>query len=134
MKSLILVVEDDRVIRSNVVELLSEEGYDAISASDGGDGLALAQARIPDLIVCDIALPTLDGFELLRAVRADPRMTAKPFIFLTARSERADVSAGMRLGADDYLSKPFTADELLDAIRTRLERLNEILTRTQAAL
>jgi two-component system, NtrC family, response regulator AtoC len=130
----ILIVEDDPVIRANVLELLSEEGYEVISAQDGADGIALAKARVPNLVVCDITLPKLDGFAVLRAIREDPAIASTPFIFLTAKAERTDVRTGMSLGADDYLSKPFTAKELLDAVRIRMHRISELLARGRAAL
>jgi len=134
MTGRVLVVEDDPVIRANVLELLNEEGFEPISAQDGADGLALAKARVPDLVICDIALPKLDGYAVLRAIREDPALASTPFIFLTAKAERADVRAGMNLGADDYLTKPFTARDLLDAVRIRMRRISELLARGQAAV
>jgi DNA-binding NtrC family response regulator len=134
MNGRVLVVEDDPVIRANVLELLVEEGFDAISAQDGADGIALAKARVPDLVVCDIALPKLDGYAVLRAIRADPALASTPFIFLTAKAERTDMRIGMNLGADDYLTKPFTASDLLGAVRIRMRRISELLARGQAAL
>jgi len=130
----VLVVEDDPVIRANVLELLIEEGFEVVSARDGADGVALAKARVPDLVVCDISLPKLDGYGVLQAIRADPAIASTPFIFLTAKAERSDMRAGMSLGADDYLTKPFTASELLDAVRTRKRRVSELLARGRAAL
>jgi DNA-binding NtrC family response regulator len=132
--ALVLVVEDDPAIRNNVAELLSEEGYDVIVADNGRDGIALCQARAPDIIICDIMLPILDGHALLRAVRESPKTSGVPFIFLTARAERADVRAGMNLGADDYLTKPFALAELLEAVRTRILRVTELTRRAQVAL
>lgn len=134
MSGRVLVVEDDPLIRANVLELLSEEGFEGISARDGADGIALAKARVPDLVICDIALPKLDGYAVLRAIRDDPAIASTPFIFLTAKAERADVRTGMNLGADDYLTKPFTARDLLDAVRIRMRRISELLARGQAAL
>src|SRR3954471_24024686 len=134
MNSRVLIVEDDPLIRANVLELLSEEGFDVISAQDGADGLALAMARVPDLVVCDITLPKLDGYAVLQAIREDPAIASTPFIFLTAKAERTDVRAGMNLGADDYLTKPFTTRDLLDAVRIRMRRISELLARGQAAL
>jgi DNA-binding NtrC family response regulator len=129
-----LVVEDDPVIRANVLELLTEEGFEVVSARDGVDGVALAKAREPDLVVCDISLPKLDGYGVLQAIRADPALASTPFIFLTAKAERSDVRMGMSLGADDYLTKPFTNSELLDAVRTRKRRVAELLARGRNAL
>src|SRR6478735_1881251 len=134
MNGRVLVVEDDPVIRANVLELLSEEGFETLSAQDGADGIALTKARVPELVICDITLPKLDGYAVLRAIREDPAIASTPFIFLTAKAERADVRAGMNLGADDYLTKPFTARELLDAVRIRMRRISELLARGQAAL
>jgi two-component system, NtrC family, response regulator AtoC len=134
MSARVLVVEDDPVIRANVLELLIEEGFEVISAQDGADGIALTKARVPDLVVCDITLPKLDGYAVLRAIREDPAVASTPFIFLTAKAERTDVRTGMNLGADDYLSKPFTASDLLDAVRTRIRRVSELLARGRAAL
>jgi len=130
----VLVVEDDPVIRANVLELLTEEGFEVISARDGADGIALAKARIPDLVVCDIALPKLDGYAVFRAIRADPEIAPTPFIFLTAKAERTDIRAGMNLGADDYLTKPYTASDLLGAVRVRMRRVSELAARGRAAL
>jgi two-component system, NtrC family, response regulator AtoC len=134
MTGRVLVVEDDPVIRANVLELLIEEGFEVISAQDGADGIALTKARIPDLVVCDIMLPKLDGYAVLRAIREDPAVASTPFIFLTAKAERAEVRTGMNLGADDYLSKPFTASDLLAAVRIRIRRVSELLARGRAAL
>ena len=134
MNRQVLIVEDDAVIRANVLELLSEEGFEVISAQDGADGLALAKARIPDLVVCDISLPKLDGYGVLKGIREDPTIASTPFIFLTAKAERCDVRTGMSLGADDYLSKPFTMSELLDAVHIRMRRVAELLARGREAL
>jgi two-component system response regulator AtoC len=130
----ILVVDDDPVLLQNVSELLAEEGYDAISASNGADAVALAKARAPDLVVCDIAMPGMDGYEVLAALRAQPATTRLPFIFLSARAERNEVRAGMNLGADDYVTKPFQLLELLEAIRARLRRVSSLAAQAQAAV
>jgi len=134
MNGRVLVVEDDPVIRANVLELLIEEGFEVIAAQDGADGIALSKARVPDLVVCDIALPKLDGYAVLQAIREDPAIASTPFIFLTAKAERADMRTGMNLGADDYLTKPFTANDLLSAVRIRMRRISELLARGRAAL
>jgi serine/threonine-protein kinase len=118
----ILVIEDDPAIRSNVVALLEAEGFEAHEAADGTTGIAAITRVRPDLVICDLTMPDVDGLEVLRAVRAAPATAELPFIVLTARGSRADVRAGMSLGADDYLTKPFTRAELLEAIRVRLAR------------
>ena len=132
LRGRILVVEDDARVRNNVVEFLTEEGFDVVSADNGIDAVALAEAREPDLIVCDIMMPGMDGFAVLEAVREFTER--QPFIFLTARAERADVRRGMNAGADDYLTKPFTLSELLDAVQTRLRRAEDSARRVNAAV
>ena len=120
--STVLVIEDDEVIRSNVLDLLEAEGFEGIGAADGEAGVAFAVQHLPDLVICDVAMPGIDGYEVLEILSAKPSTAVIPFVFLSARAERADVRRGMALGADDYLTKPFTRVELLDAIRIRLER------------
>jgi len=126
----ILVIEDDEAIRSNILDLLDAEGFDAFGAADGVAGLQEARRLGPDVIVCDIMMPVLDGMAVLEQLRAEPKLSATPFIFLTARAERADVRTGMSHGADDYVTKPFTRRDLLDAIHTRLKRY-EAVTQSQ---
>ncbi len=118
----VLVIEDDTLIRENLLELLTEEGFTTVAARDGKEGIALALAHPPDVIVCDITMPILDGHQVLRAIRDYPDTTHVPFIFLSARAQHGEVRAGMNLGADDYVTKPFTRQDLLDSIRMRLER------------
>ncbi len=121
----ILVIEDHALMRRNVVTILTMEGYAAISAANGRDGLALARSELPDLILCDILMPELDGHEVLRALRSDPATAAIPFVFLTAKDEKSDQRAGMNLGADDYLTKPVSRDELIAALSARFTRKNQ---------
>lgn len=118
----ILIIEDEPGIRENLVEILTLENHAPLAASDGQTGLELTRTYRPDLILCDVMMPGLDGYEVLKALRADAATARIPFVFLTARGERADVRAGMNLGADDYLIKPVRVNELLDAIAARLER------------
>jgi len=133
MKPAVLVVEDDPLIRNNLVELLGEVGYNVISADNGLDGIALAKARVPGLVICDIMLPQADGYAVLKALRDDSATSSLPLIFLTAKSERAEVRLGMNLGADDYLTKPFTMAEVLEAVSTRLRRHDEVVARARQA-
>ncbi len=121
----ILVIEDEQAIRQNLLDLLEAEGFEAAGAENGRVGLERIFAKLPDLVVCDVTMPELDGHAVLRAVRGEPSTRALPFVFLTAKAERADLRAGMNLGADDYLTKPFSRTELLDAIRMRLRRAAE---------
>lgn len=118
----ILVVEDDPNLRAGVVQILELEGYEVFAAENGKIGLELAQKQLPDLILCDVMMPELDGYGLLQALRKDPATEAIPFIFITAKAAKEDLRQGMNLGADDYLTKPFETEELLEAISSRLER------------
>ncbi|HTI73091.1 MAG TPA: response regulator transcription factor [Candidatus Limnocylindria bacterium] len=118
----ILIIEDEKHTRENLVTILEMEGYRPTAASDGMAGVAAARFEVPDLILCDVTMPKLDGFGVLAALRNDERTANVPFIFLTARGDRPDVRAGMNQGADDYLTKPASATEVLAAIETRLER------------
>lgn len=118
----ILVIEDDKMIREGIVDILLLADYEVASASNGIEGLATAQAYEPELILCDVMMPKLDGHGVLQEIRKIPILARVPFIFLTAKSNLEDIRKGMILGADDYLPKPFSGDELLSAVRTRLER------------
>ncbi|MGA7721133.1 MAG: response regulator [Ignavibacteriaceae bacterium] len=122
MKKRILIIEDEKQLLKNISLLLKSENYDVISCSDGGQSLNLVEQFKPDLIICDIMLPGLDGYEILRELRNDGEAFVVPFIFLTAKVERSDFRKGMELGADDYIFKPFKSDELLHAIQTRLNK------------
>jgi DNA-binding response OmpR family regulator/predicted transcriptional regulator len=118
----ILLIEDNREIRENTEEILSLANYEVITASNGKVGVALAQEQHPDLIICDIMMPELDGYGVLHILSKKNETAQIPFIFLTAKTERADIRKGMELGADDYLTKPFDDTELLNAIETRLHK------------
>ncbi|WP_397407823.1 protein kinase [Polaromonas sp.] len=130
----ILVVEDDDAIRSNLARLLALEGFEAVAAADGRSGLAHARARTPDLIISDVNMPGMNGFELLAAVRTDPTLATTPFMLLTALDDRGNMRRGMTGGADDYLSKPFTRTELLEAVSAQLHKKNLVDTRIAASL
>lgn len=121
----ILIIEDEPSIRENLVEILELEGHEPLAAGEGRAGLDLARQSKPDLILCDVMMPGLDGYAVLKTLRAEEATSRIPFVFLTARGERADVRAGMNLGADDYLIKPVRVDELLGAIEARLERAQQ---------
>lgn len=118
----ILVIEDDQPVRENLLELLEVEDFDVIGAHNGLVGVELARTHLPDLILCDVMMPELDGYGVLTALRSEPATSAIPFIFLTAKADKTDLRQGMNLGADDYLTKPCTADELLEAIAARLQK------------
>lgn len=118
----ILVIEDEETVRANILELLDAENFEALEASNGLLGIQLAQEHLPDLIICDIMMPNLDGYAVLTALRSEPVTATIPLIFLTAKDDRSSTRKGMELGADDYLTKPCTANELLRAISIRLEK------------
>ena len=118
----ILVIEDQPDMRDNIATILEMENYAVLAVDNGIDGLAMAREEKPDLILCDVMMPGTDGHSVLQGVRDDPTIAGTPFIFLTAKGEKRDQRTGMNLGADDYLTKPTTATELLAAIFARLER------------
>lgn len=118
----ILVIEDQQAMRENIGTILRMEGFAVLGADDGREGLALAREEKPDVVLCDITMPDMDGYDVLHALRQDATIRGTPFIFLTAKGEKRDLRAGMNLGADDYLIKPVSADDLLAAITARLAR------------
>jgi CheY-like chemotaxis protein len=118
----ILIIEDNRDVRENTAEILELENYEVFMAEDGEKGIAIAKRVQPDVIICDIMMPELNGYEVLLNLRKDKKTASIPFIFLTAKTERADVRKGMNLGADDYLTKPFEESELLDAVASRIKK------------
>jgi class 3 adenylate cyclase/tRNA A-37 threonylcarbamoyl transferase component Bud32 len=128
----VLVIEDEPSIRNNIMLMLKVERYAAVGAENGRIGLELARKDPPDLILCDVMMPDMDGFAVLEALRAEARFAEIPFIFLTALDDRSSTRRGMNLGADDYLPKPFTRNELLEAVNSRLKKF-ETLTQAVAA-
>lgn len=118
----ILVIEDEPEMRRNLVTVLQMEGYEPVAAENGRRGLELAKAKAPDLILCDVMMPELDGYGVLQALRSDAHAASVPFLFLTAKGEKEDLRNGMNLGADDYLTKPVAKADLLKAIEARLRR------------
>lgn len=118
----ILVIEDEDEIREAITDLLSAENFQVIQAKDGETGIQLVQAEDPDLIICDILMPSFDGYQVLNQLRQDPKTATIPLVFLTAKGDKSDLRHGMNLGADDYLVKPFTRQELLNAVQARLEK------------
>jgi DNA-binding response OmpR family regulator len=119
----ILVIEDNLMVRDNLVEILQLADYDVIEASDGKQGIMMAEARQPDLIICDLSLPILDGYVVLQILSKNETCCRIPFILLTARAERSDVRMGMNLGADDYITKPFNPSDLLNSIECQLKKV-----------
>lgn len=118
----ILLIEDNQDIRENMAEILEMSNYKVLTAPDGKEGVALAIEHKPDLVVCDIMMPVLDGYGVIHMLQKNGDTSNIPFIFLTAKAERAEIRKGMELGADDYITKPFNGTELLSAIETRLRK------------
>ena len=118
----ILLIEDDADVRDNTAEILALANYRVLKAENGKIGVDLARKELPDLVLCDIMMPQLDGYGVLHMLGRTPETAEIPFIFLTAKAERSEVRRGMDLGADDYLTKPFEESELLNAIEGRLKR------------
>ncbi|NER36531.1 MAG: hybrid sensor histidine kinase/response regulator [Oscillatoria sp. SIO1A7] len=130
----ILVIEDEEQVRENLVDLLDAEDYEAIGAENGRVGVSRATGELPDLILCDVMMPELDGYGVIDELRQNPDTATIPFIFLTAKAEKADRAKGMELGADNYLAKPFTREELLAAIAARLGKQAAIEEKSQKKL
>jgi DNA-binding NarL/FixJ family response regulator len=118
----ILIIEDEPEMRRNLTTILRLEKFNPLPAANGSVGVELAKKEKPDLILCDVMMPELDGYGVIAALRADAGTVTIPFIFLTAKGEKPDIRAGMNLGADDYLTKPVAKNDLLAAIRSRLAR------------
>jgi len=125
----ILIIEDEPEMRRNIGALLRYHQYQAIPAENGRAGLEAARRDQPDLILCDVMMPEVDGYGLLQALQADPALARIPFIFLSAKGEKEDLRSGMNLGADDYLTKPVDNSELIRAIETRLRRAEQQVKR-----
>jgi two-component system, sensor histidine kinase and response regulator len=121
----VLVIEDESAVRLSLVELLMAENFKPISAENGSVGLQLAREQTPDLIICDIMMPEMNGYEVLKELRTDQITASIPFLFLTAKSERTDLRKAMELGADDYITKPFTRNDILNAINIRMQKAEE---------
>ncbi len=118
----ILVIEDSKPFRNQILKQLESKGFCIIAAENGFDGIKLAKEQLPDLVICDILMPDLDGYSVLIALRQNPDTAIIPFIFVTAKVTRSDLRKGMVLGADDYLTKPFTPEELIASVTTQLEK------------
>jgi CRP-like cAMP-binding protein/CheY-like chemotaxis protein len=122
----ILVIEDNLEIRENTAEILQLSNYQVFTAENGKQGVEVALSTQPDLIVCDIMMPQLDGYGVLNMVHNNPNLRNTPFIFLSAKTEKGDMRKGMQLGADDYIPKPFDTTDLLDAVERRLKKAEQL--------
>ena len=127
----ILVIEDDDTVRLPLVDVLEANGYAVLAAENGRVGIQMARDGQPDLVLSDIMMPEVDGYGVFEALQDDPHTAIIPFIFLSAKTDPADIREGLGLGADDYLTKPFDVKDLLETIRTRMERYQKI---TDAAI
>src|SRR6185503_2804396 len=119
----ILLIEDNTDIRENTAEILEMANYKVFTAENRKVGVELALKEKPDLIICDIMMPVLDGYGVLHMLHKNPEVSNTSFIFLTAKSERSDIRKGMELGADDYITKPFNGTELLSAVESRFRKI-----------
>jgi CheY-like chemotaxis protein len=122
----ILVIEDEDALRDEIIELLQFEGYLVIEASNGLSGINLAQQYLPHLVISDVSMPHMNGFQVVEELRKRPTTAHIPIVLLTARTDRSFMRHGMELGADDYLTKPFSNNELLSAVKSRLKRIHTI--------
>jgi DNA-binding LytR/AlgR family response regulator len=122
----ILLIDDDKSIRESTQELLEIVGYEVKVADDGAKGIQLAQKYRPDVIICDISMPVLDGYSIFKELSKIPETSVIPFIFLTAKTEMADMKYGLQIGADDYLCKPYTSDELINSIELRIKKKDRL--------
>jgi DNA-binding response OmpR family regulator/two-component sensor histidine kinase len=130
----ILVIEDTENVRENIIEILESEDYEVHGAENGKVGLEMALNIQPDLVLCDIMMPVMDGYETLKEMRKNVATSTVPFIFLTAKNTRHDQRLGMELGADDYIPKPFTIEELLGGVSMRLKRSEEFIEKSEKKL
>lgn len=120
----VVVIEDVSQIRENIADILHVKGYMVQTAENGAEGIYMVNNWHPDVLLCDIMMPVMDGYQVLETIRANAATANLPFIFLTAKTDMVDLRKGMRLGADDYLIKPFLATDLVEAIESRLKRFH----------
>lgn len=130
----VLIIEDEKELRIDMTDVLSMENFEVITAPDGAHGIAAALSKEPDVILCDIMMPHINGYQVLKAIRSHASTRLIPFIFMTAKAERGDMRAGMELGADDYITKPFSYDEMLQAIETQMQKVQAVAESQQQRL
>jgi signal transduction histidine kinase len=130
----ILVIEDEDILREIISEILTAENFEILEAENGKEGLKIAFSQLPDLIICDVMMPEIEGYQVLNQLHQNLSTATIPFIFLTAKASKSDQREGMDLGADDYLTKPLTRKELLGAVTTRLGKKQEIDKKSQESL
>lgn len=130
-KTLILVIEDEEAIKDGICEILAHYGYRVLAAGDGQEGFDMIREHNPDLVLCDVMMPNMDGISLLNTLRSDEQYLSLPFIFLTAKSQAEDILEGLKTGADDYLPKPFDSRELIQAVEFRLQKHRQLLEKSK---
>lgn len=128
----IVIIEDDIALRESVKDLLELDGYKVFAANNGVSGIQLILNEIPDLILCDISMPGLNGYEVYKALQSHSAVATLPFIFITAKTQKEDIQAGLQLGVDDYITKPFDYDELLATINRRLTKYEKIVKQAES--
>jgi len=129
MSAIILVVDDNAELVEGVKITLEMEGYQVLTATDGVEALDILERTTPDLILADIMMPNMDGYELYERINSDPRWVQIPFVFLTAKTDKADILRGKEMGVDDYITKPFDPQDLIAVVRGRLKRMTEVTGR-----
>lgn len=132
MTKKILIIEDEKYVRENLEYVLENSGYDVFTTDNGKSGLKLATEINPALIICDILMPGMSGYEVLQNINSNDELKLIPFIFLTAKAGTTDLRKGMELGADDYIFKPYSIKNLLSSVNTRLKRFDELKTRVKS--
>ncbi len=130
----ILVIEDERDVREIILDILEAEEFSVRGAENGKEGIKFAKEYLPDLVICDVMMPEINGYDVLKNLRKNKATSTTPFIFLTAKATKADLRQGMNLGADDYLTKPFTRQELLNSITSRIQKQAIFEQKTQERL
>ena len=129
----ILIIEDDRTLMGNTADFLREESFEVFTVADGRSGLETALKELPDLILCDISMPVMDGYQVYNELQKNPMASFIPFIFITAKSDNSEVRLGMGMGVDDYIIKPYTFEELLIAVNVRIEKQQKFIKAKEKA-
>ncbi len=127
----ILVIEDDMILLESVSDFLKEEGFNVILANNGKAGIEMALKHLPDLILCDILMPVMSGYDVLKKLKSEISASLIPFIFMTAKTEREDILLAMKMGVDDYITKPIDFDELISRITKRINKTHEMIRRSE---
>jgi len=119
----ILIVDDEAILRANLCEMLTFEGFDAIEAGNGVEAIAITESALPDLVICDVAMPEMDGFEVVTRLKSNPKTAHIPVLILTAQAEKASIEHGLRIGAADYILKPFSFRDVLIKVAQHVDNV-----------